>query len=79
MPYVKIKALDQFSHGRVTARPGGVYTVPQVDADDLAKAGLVEIMGTAGDDEVDDLVGGKMEPMTANKMEANPRTKAEKK
>lgn len=79
MAYVKVKALDTFSHGRLNAVGGKTYTMNQGDADDLKKAGLVEIEGEAADDELDDLVGGKAEPVTTNKMEAKPANKAEKK
>lgn len=79
MPNVKIKALDQFSHGRLVARPGGEYVVNDVDANDLAKAGLAEVMGDATDEESAELSDGKMEPMTMNKMEKAAANKAEKK
>ena len=79
MAKVTVKALDSFSHGRLNAVRDQKYTMNQGDADDLKKAGLVEIEGDAADDELDDLVGGKAEPMTANKMEAKPANKAEKK
>lgn len=80
MAYVKVKALDAFNHGRLNAVGGKTYTMNQGDADDLKKAGLVEIEGDAAEDDVDDLVGGaKMEPITSNKMEAKPANKADKK
>ena len=77
MAKVAVKALDSFSHGRLNATIGQRYTINSGDADDLRKAGLVEVEGDA-DDGVDDLVGGKAEPMTANKMEAKPANKGAK-
>lgn len=78
MAKVKVKALDSFSHGRLNAVGGVSYTINQGDADDLKKAGLVEIEGEAAEEEVDDLVGGKAEPVTSNKMEAKPANKGAK-
>lgn len=80
MAKVTVKALDSFHHGRLNAVRDAIYTMSKGEADDLKKAGLVEEVGDAADDDVDDLVGGaKMEPITSNKMEAKPENKAAKK
>ena len=78
MALVKVKALDTFSHGRLSTKRGDLYTMNPVDADELAKAGLVEIVGDAAEDSIDDLVGGKAAPMVSNKMEPKPKNKGEK-
>ena len=79
MAKVQIKALDSFSHGRIRAKRGDVYTVSQHDATELSKAGLVEIAGDAGDDDIDDLAGTKTAPLTSNKMAPKPDNKGAKK
>jgi hypothetical protein len=81
MAKVKAKALDSFLHGRLDAVPGTTYTMNSGDAEALARAGLVEIVGDADDEEVDDLVGSgrKMQPLTSNKMEKAASNKADKK
>lgn len=68
MPKVKVKALDAFSHGRLNAHMGGIYTMNDVDAKDLEKLGLVALEGDADDDAADDTASGKMEQITSNKM-----------
>ena len=79
MAKVQIKAMDTFTHGRIRAAKGDKFTVSQHDATELSKVGLVEIIGDAADDDIDDLVGGKMEPITSNKMAPKPDNKAAKK
>ena len=74
----KIKSLTSFSHGRLVARPDEVYSINANEADELAAAGLCEIVGDAGEDEIDELVGSKMEPVTSNKMASKPANKGAK-
>lgn len=40
----KVKALETFYHGKDRAEIGGEYQFTKGDAEDLAKAGLVEIV-----------------------------------
>ncbi|ATQ75083.1 hypothetical protein CR152_11535 [Massilia violaceinigra] len=44
MAVTKIKAIDQFSHGRLSMAAGDTDTIELVEAHELAKAGLVEIV-----------------------------------
>ncbi|MDQ1835283.1 hypothetical protein, partial [Massilia scottii] len=44
MATTEIKALDQFSHGRLSMAAGDTETIELVEARELAKAGLVEIV-----------------------------------
>ena len=60
---VKVKALDSFHHGRMSADIGKEYTFHKGEADELAKLGLVEIMAE------------KAEPAAETKMEAAPKNK----
>jgi hypothetical protein len=85
---VKIKALDAFSHGALLAAPGGEYSINKGDADELVKAGFVELVSetdesqtgvTDSQEDLDDLVGGKAEDAPENKMEAAPANKGKKK
>jgi hypothetical protein len=69
MAIVKIKAKDAFSHGRLNMARGETANINKIEAEDLEKAGLVAIEGDAGEDSLDDLVGGKAEPILANKMD----------
>lgn len=78
MAKVQIKAVEPFSHGRITAHPGDVFTINDEDAKGLVGAGLAEVVADADEDAIDDLVGSKMSPMTSNKMEAKPANKADK-
>jgi len=73
---VKARALDTFFDGRLHAVKDGVYTMNKGSADELVAVGLVEIVGDADDDAIDDLVDTKMEPISHNKMEPAPRNKA---
>lgn len=41
---VQIKALHAFSHGALLTVPDGEYTINKGEADELVKAGLVEIL-----------------------------------
>lgn len=79
MAKVQIKALDAFSHGRINATRGGKYTIGASEAESLKAAGLVEIVGDAAEDDIDDLVGAKTAPLTSNKMAAKPDNKGAKK
>lgn len=47
MAVKKIKALDQFSHGRLEMAAGDTDTIEAVEARELAKAGLVELVDDA--------------------------------
>lgn len=47
---VKVKALRPFAHGNITASAGGVYTMNRGDAQELEKAGFVEL-GATGESE----------------------------
>ncbi len=71
MALLKIKALDSFSHGRLNVARGDEHAIEASEARDLEKAGLVST-SPAGDDDVDDLVGTKMAPLTSNKMDNEP-------
>ncbi len=76
MEIVKVKALDAFSHGRLRMEREQTANINSYDAADLEKAKLVEIVGNPDEPEaVDDLVGGKMEPVTSNKMDKAPSNK----
>lgn len=79
MSKVRVRAVDSFSHGRLNARPGEEYTVNAADARDLERAGLAKIVGEAGEDDIDELIGAKMAPMVSNKMEPKPENKGVKK
>ena len=76
---VKVKALDSFCHGPLHAHIGAEYPMQKATADELVKAGLVEILPTTdttqtgvtdSQEDLDDLVGGeKMAEAPENKME----------
>lgn len=81
---VQVKALDSFAHGRLDAHKGGEYPMSKGEADDLRKAGLVEIIGaddsapkTATDSQgADDLLGdAKSDAAPQNKMAPAPANK----
>lgn len=78
MEIVKIKALDSFSHGRLRMVLDEMANIRRDDAEDLEKAGLITIEGGADSDAVDDLVNGKMEPITQNKMDKAPSNKQQR-
>lgn len=72
MKVSKIKALDKFAHGRLHMNAGDTDKIEASEAEELRKAGLVEIVG----DDEEDLIGGekmaepvknKMEPIVSNK------------
>lgn len=73
MSNVKIRALDSFTHGRLSLERGQKATLNNYDAEDLVKVGLVEIVGES--DDLDDLVGGKMAPLSGNKMQSKADNK----
>lgn len=92
---IQIRALDNFMHGyhrgRLDAEAGGTYSLPQSEAEDLVKRGMVEIVvedpapqtgvtdSQAADENLDDLVGGdKAEPEPENKMAPAPANKGKK-
>lgn len=43
MTKVKVKALDAFAHGAISAQPGGIYEMNKGDAHELEKAGFVTL------------------------------------
>ncbi|NHZ38337.1 hypothetical protein [Massilia rubra] len=90
MAVTKIKALDQFSHGRLSMAAGDTDMIELVEARELAKAGLVkidddtpalvpepELAPAAGD--TDMIEGGaKMADEPENKMADAPMNKTNK-
>ncbi|NIA00805.1 hypothetical protein [Massilia sp. CCM 8734] len=88
MAITKIKALDQFSHGRLSMAAGDTDTIEAVEARELVKAGLVEVVDdapavapetapAAGD--TDMIEGGtKMADEPENKMADAPMNKTNK-
>ena len=90
MATTEIKALDQFSHGRLSMAAGDTDTIELVEAHELAKAGLVEIVEdtpapaqeadcapAAGDTGA--VEGGtKMDAAPENKMADEPMNKTSK-
>ncbi|NIA00825.1 hypothetical protein [Massilia sp. CCM 8734] len=90
MAVTKIKALDQFSHGRLSMAAGDTDMIELVEARELVKAGLIEIADeapamapesepapAAGD--TDTIEGGpKMADAPENKMADEPMNKASK-
>lgn len=88
---MKIKALDNFRHGHLEAVAGESYApadfkIPDLEVEGLVKAGLVSTGKTTKKDEapaaeenLDDLVGGKMDDTEVqNKMEKAPSNKGKK-
>jgi hypothetical protein len=78
---VQVKAKDHFTHGRVMLARGETHEgFNKLEAEDLAKRGLVEIVGdVAGSDDADDLLGGdKMEAAHDNKMAGKAANKSAK-
>lgn len=79
MTVLRITARQPFAHGRLNAKRGDTFTIEANEARDLEKLGLVSV-SPADDGDLDDLVGGKMEPVTTkNKMEAKGDNKMEAK
>lgn len=90
MAVKKIIALDQFSHGRLNMAAGDTDTIEAIEARELEKARLVDIIDdtpalvpepepvlAAGD--TDTIEGGtKMEAAPENKMADEPVNKASK-
>lgn len=72
---VEILPKDSFQHGRQSFVRGERAFVNQVDAEDLERAGLVDITGDTGPDDLDDVLGDKMEPITNNRMMPAPDNK----
>jgi hypothetical protein len=76
MKVSKIKARDKFSHGKLNMNVGDTDKIEADEAEELRKAGLVDIVG-----EEEDLLGGhdeKMAEPVKNKMEkpvSNKHTK----
>ena len=86
MPYVQVKALHPFVHNTNDVTRGEVFTVVDLEAKDLKKSKLVEIVGdtdepkaadkikplthesTLVEDDVEDLLGEKMDAPVQNKM-----------
>jgi hypothetical protein len=77
---VKIKALDHFTHGRVTLSRGTEHDgFTKMEAEELAKKGLVEIIDGAPQGDVEeDLIGTKEAPEHDNKMAAKPSNKSKR-
>lgn len=75
----QVKALDSFHHGHLNARRGEIYTMDKAQADELEKAGLVELAGDAADDAEDDLAPKKAAPILSNKMAPKATNKAAEK
>jgi hypothetical protein len=84
MTNVKVKALDHFQHGRVAAARGGEYNFSKGDADDLVKAGLVELVGESDKDDdarvkqmpqPGDVVADEEEGILGSKMDQQPHNK----
>lgn len=71
---VNVKALSSFQHGQIDAKRGMPYEFSKGEADDLAKAGLVEIVDEAKPEQET-----KMQPATENKMADAPANKRVKK
>lgn len=76
---VNVKALSGFMHGRANVAPGDTLAFNKMEAEDLQKAGLVEITGDApADAGEDDLLGdggAKMDAAPENKMASAPTVK----
>lgn len=82
---LKVKALDSFCHGPLHAHIGVEYPMQKATADELVKAGLVEVVSgdtapqtgvTDSQENVDDLIGGgKAEAAPENKMAPAPANK----
>ena len=68
---VKVKALDSFAHGRVSAHRNDTVTLNKGDAEELEKLGLVEIL-----DDKAAHAETKMEAAPKNKMADAPANKA---
>lgn len=73
----KVKALETFYHGKERAEIGGEYQFTKGDAEDLAKAGLVEILEEKAvqtsrfqDMKMEDAPENKMADAPANKSRA---------
>ncbi len=66
----KVKALSSFVHGRVQLQQGQEAEFTKGDADELAKSGLVEIVG-GGEDHTET----KMAEPVENKMADAPANK----
>lgn len=71
---IKLRALQNFQHGRLGAEAGNEYEFTKGDADDLIKAGLAEII--AEQSAPVEAADTKMAPEVQNKMEATPTNKA---
>lgn len=74
----KVKALQTFVHGRERAEIDGEYQFTKGDAEDLAKAGLVEIVEEKAI-ETPRLQDVKMEDAPENKMAEAPSNKSRQK
>lgn len=70
-----VKIEQSVSHDRYHLHRGEVVKLPNGVARQLIDAGFAKETGEPADD-VDDLVGGKMEPAVANKMEPPAENKA---
>jgi hypothetical protein len=76
----KVKALDSFFHGRVSAERGSEYQFPKGEADELVKAGLAEIVShDDGEAQEPAPADEKMSVQLENKMAESPANKRAKK
>lgn len=73
---VEILPKEHFQHGRQDFTRGVPEMVSQADADGLVDAGLAERTGGTAPDDMDELLGVKMEPVTSNKMGPAPANKS---
>ena len=72
---VNVKALGNVAHGRINAAKDESFVVNKIEATELEKAGLVEIVGDNNDEPEET----KMEPITMNKMADAPSNKSRSK
>lgn len=69
-----VEMTQSVSHDRYHLHQGEVVKLPNGVAKTLLEMGFAKETGEPADD-VDDLVGGKMEPTMANKMEPSTQNK----
>lgn len=75
---ITVKALTSFMHGRIHAHAGDEVEVTKGEADELAKAGMAQIVEEKAVP-AEEPEGAKMDTTVQNKMEAEPENKAAKK
>lgn len=69
---VEVKALDSFLHGKFDVKRGDMFKTNKPDAEDLVKAGLVEMV----EEKAAPAAEAKMEAAPKNKMADAPTNKA---